>query len=536
MHMKTQGLVTFAQLAGTSCHFRFYAPPLWLPSSNMRVAFSFSLLFLLPIVAKGTFGYFSLKAHFPRQPLTTEKAAKKSVCKFCTYETKYLDQKLDHFNYDKNKTFQQRYLVSDKYWKPGKPILFYCGNEGDITWFCNNTGFMWDIAEEFQAMLVFGEHRFYGESLPFGNTSYKSPGHLGYLSSEQALADFATMIGDIKESKKGAETSPVIAMGGSYGGMLAAWFRMKFPNVVAGAIASSAPILQFQDITPCETFYKIVSDTFKKERESCYDLIEKSWNVVFEKGEKSSGRKNITNIFHLCKPLKNEDDVYHFRDWLSETWVNLAMVNYPYPASFLEPLPAWPIKAVCEHLEDDELEGDALLKAIYQAVSVYYNYTGSAKCFDIERQATKALGDKGWSFQACTEMVMPLCADGKDDMFYPFEWDFAAYSAGCKKWWGVTPKEFWAELQYGGKKISSHSNIVFSNGNLDPWSGGGVTRSISDSLIAIMIEGGAHHLDLRHKNKDDPQSVIDARNLEKKYMKEWITEWKKSKGNTKVTV
>ena len=34
-------------------------------------------------------------------------------------------------------------------------------------------GFMWDIAEEFNAMLVFGEHRFYGESLPFGNTSYK---------------------------------------------------------------------------------------------------------------------------------------------------------------------------------------------------------------------------------------------------------------------------------------------------------------------------------------------------------------------------
>lgn len=499
----------------------------------MKVALLFSLLF---IAVNGEYDYFRVKAHFPRQPLTLEKSAKKSVCKYCSYDTKYYVQKLDHFSYGKNKTFKQRYLVSDKYWKPGQPIFFYCGNEGDITWFCNNTGFMWDIAEEFNAMLVFGEHRFYGESLPFGNTSYKSPEHLGYLSSEQALADFSTMLENIRKNRKGAEKSPVIAIGGSYGGMLAAWLRMKFPNVVAGAIASSAPILQFQDITPCETFYKITSDDFKREGESCFNSIKESWDVIYHKGKTSSGRNNLTKTFHLCKPLKHEEDVVHFRDWLSGTWVNLAMVNYPYAASFLEPLPAWPIKAVCKTLQNDKLKGDALLKAIYKAVSVYFNYTGSAKCFDIEQQATKDLGDVGWSFQACTEMVMPLCADGKDDMFYPFEWDFQAYAEGCKDMWDVTPREFWAEIQYGGKKISSHSNIVFSNGNLDPWSGGGVTETISDSLVAVMIKEGAHHLDLRHKNKDDPQSVIDARNLEKKYMKQWIKDWRKSEGNRKIAV
>lgn len=74
----------------------------------------------------------------------------------------------------------------------------------------------------------------------------------------------------------------------------------------------------------------------------------------------------------------------------------------------------------------------------------------------------------------------------------------------------------------------SHSYVFFffyfyaSNGGLDPWRSGGVTESLSDSLIAILIPDGAHHLDLRFNNEYDPQSVLFTRKLEVMYFKKWI--------------
>jgi hypothetical protein len=45
--------------------------------------------------------------------------------------------------------------------------------------------------------------------------------------------------------------------------VLASWFRLKYPHIASGAIASSAPILEFDDVVPLDSFYHIVSNDFK---------------------------------------------------------------------------------------------------------------------------------------------------------------------------------------------------------------------------------------------------------------------------------
>ncbi|XP_056613248.1 lysosomal Pro-X carboxypeptidase isoform X1 [Triplophysa dalaica] len=439
-----------------------------------------------------------------------------------SYTTFYFDQQIDHLGFLENGTFKQRYLLNDQHWhKEGGPILFYTGNEGDIAWFCNNTGFMWDVAEELGAMLVFAEHRYYGESMPFGDESYSNAKYLNYLTSEQALADFAVLIKALKGNIPGAQKSPVIAIGGSYGGMLAAWLRMKYPSAVIGALASSAPIWQF--IVPCGGFYQVVTRDFTSGGVNCSSNIRRSWKAVDGISATVKGLQWLSQEFGLCSPLKSLEDVYAFKAWLQETWVNLAMVDYPYEANFLQPLPRWPVKEVCTHLQFDTGVSDKqLLHGISQAVRVYYNYSGDSPCLNTSQSATGNLGILGWFYQSCTEMVMPMCTDGINDMFEPQPWNFQAFSDECYGQFGVRPRKDWAEIVYGGGKISAHSNIIFSNGDLDPWMSGGVTKSISESLVAIMIEGGAHHLDLRYNNEYDPESVIRTRALEVQYFRKWI--------------
>lgn len=100
-------------------------------------------------------------AYFPSRAIYQSSLHKKPkiLTPKIPFKTQYFPQVLDHFTFkpQSSKIFYQKYLINSKYWHKGAPIFVYTGNEGNIEWFANNTGFMLDIAPKFQALLVFIE-------------------------------------------------------------------------------------------------------------------------------------------------------------------------------------------------------------------------------------------------------------------------------------------------------------------------------------------------------------------------------------------
>jgi len=134
--------------------------------------------------------------------------------------------------------FDLRYIVDDQYWIAdgmpikSQPIFFYAGNEGDIWNFYKNSGFITtSLAKEYGALVVFGEHRYFGQSYPFDEDEAFNEDNIVHLTLENVFGDYIDLLDFIKTKYK-AKDKAVIAFGGSYGGMLAAWMRMKHPNKI----------------------------------------------------------------------------------------------------------------------------------------------------------------------------------------------------------------------------------------------------------------------------------------------------------------
>ncbi|KAF5195121.1 Lysosomal pro-x carboxypeptidase [Thalictrum thalictroides] len=361
-------------------------------------------------------------------------------------EIHFYTQTLDHFNYrpESYATFQQRYVINSKYWggvNNNSPIFVYMGSETSIIGVAASGGFMTDNAPYFKALI----HRYYGDSVPFKEAD-QNASTLGYFSSTQALADYAELIINLKKNLS-AENCPVIVFGGSYGGMLATWFRLKYPHIALGALASSAPILYFDDITPQNGYHVIVTKDYKEASESCYNTIRESWSEIDKVGADPGGLNLLSQRFNTCKPL---DSTKELKDNLGLLYVIVAQYDAP---------PDYPVTKICDAI--DELpEGADILSRISAgfaaALNITFRETGCKNVVDLKPSKMSR-----WQWQTCTEMVMPIGYHENETMFQSNPFDLNKFIKNCQNLFGVTPRPHWITTEFGGHVSCIYTNYLF---------------------------------------------------------------------------
>ena len=288
-----------------------------------------------------------------RSPFTTH--TKLPDARNCSWKT--LTQKLDHFG-SLSTTFDQRLCLYDGFASTVTRILLYVGNESPVEEYVNNTGLMWEYASQRPGtLLVWAEHRYEAQSTPRTKGLRDC---LNFCTVEQALADYAIVIQKLR-SVHGQV--PVIAIGGSYGGMLAAWFRLKYPASVQGAIAASAPIWGLPLTRPPLNGGAIaVARAFGKAggSEHCARNLRGAFPLMAEIGKTSTGRTFLSERFRLCPGSIGGDAEAGLRlaKAVQGVFFDVAEADYPFASTYITSavgpgnyaLPAWPARVSCSEL------------------------------------------------------------------------------------------------------------------------------------------------------------------------------------------
>ena len=249
-----------------------------------------------------------------------------------------------------------------------------------------------------------------------------------FLTIEQAIADFSTFVVALKQRYK-TESSPVIAFGGSYGGVLSLFARLKQPNVFAGALASSAPPLK-KKLRSSNDFNVIVTQAYGNVSSHCPNIVRGAWKELQQLSTSSNGRAKIAVDLQLCSVPQSAEQAMSLYGWLTAALETMVQYGYPYPTHFDNPVPAFPFKVTCLAMLQSKQHHVSNLRAIRAAAQTYYNYTGQAgKCFAVDlnknynsKQLQTFVGASlsAWGYQTCTEVFQPIPSNGITDFYLPY--------------------------------------------------------------------------------------------------------------------
>ncbi|XWS45516.1 hypothetical protein CRYUN_Cryun15aG0143200 [Craigia yunnanensis] len=369
---------------------------------------------------------------------------------YLTTEELWFDQTLDHYSPYDHRQFKQRYYEFFDYFQvPDGPIFLKLCGESSCNGIAND--YISVLAKKFGAAVVSLEHRYYGKSSPFKSHTTEN---LKYLSSKQTLFDLAVFRQwyqeslNLKQNKTDAE-NPWFVFGISYSGALSAWFRLKFPHLTCGSLASSAVVLAVYNFTE---FDKQIGESAGAE---CKAALQETTKLVEQR--LTSNRKELKAQFGAAELEIDGDFLYFLAD--------AAVIAFQYGNPDI----------LCTPLVEAKKAGEDLVGAYAKYVKEYYvgSFGVSVETYNQKHLKNTAVNedssDRLWWFQVCTEVAYFQVAPSNDSI-RSSKVDTKYHLDLCKNVFGdgIYPDVDVTNIYYGGTKIAG-SKIVFTNGSQDPW-------------------------------------------------------------------
>lgn len=417
-----------------------------------------------------------------------------------TMEVNFFDQKLDHSD-PSSVTFKQRYFVDSHFAQGAKSPVFYivCGE-----WNCAGTGsytFVEDLAKKMNAHLVALEHRYYGESLPTRHLSTKNLKHLDLQSAIDDLASFQKFM-----MKSGGLHGKWVVFGGSYAGTLAAFYREKHPELVAGALASSAPVLMKNEFSEYDAHVAKVIN-----KSSCGDKVREAVKLIEMKLQTPEGSKEMRSLFKSEAIINDGDFLYVVADMLA------AAVQYGRDKMF------------CEAFNSKADLIAAYAKGGLDVLSAMGSTPFEISLAVAERKdVTPEDNMRQWMWQSCREFGWFQVANGVGaESSRSSKIDLAYHDEVCHRLYNVAVGSDGAlnEKWYYPLFNPEAGHIIFTNGSNDPWLNLSVVpgeEGKNPAFDLLMMEDAAHCNDLRLFSA--LPSVLAAHAQLKTIIEKWMLE------------
>lgn len=445
-------------------------------------------------------------------------------------------QKQTHFNLNNENFFQQRYWHNTQYYVEGGPHFLFLAGESTANeyWVTEEVQIM-RSARAYNASVYMLEHRYYGFSWP---TEDQLTSNLKeFLNAEEALADIAYFIETM--NKQNNYTNPKwITFGGSYAGVLSAWFREYYPHLTVGAIATSAPVEIKADFYE---YVMVVERSIKSssQGDNCYTVMKKGVEQIFQKTQSAKGRVELSNIFKL-NPSWNESsnpselDIQYFIQNFFGYFEGAIQYNNNNRNKYA--VPGGSIEDFCRVINNSaEQEEYKRVAEAMKAVAVHFDGQFSSLPNKYEDMVTElkrtdswdGISSRTWLFQTCYQFGYFQSSDIGDniigssrpvnffinlcnDVFEDWSYAHYIYSSVQK-----------TQRMYLGSENYNGTNVVFINGKIDPWSALGEYNE-RDSIEIRLLNSTAHCADMYVPRDSDPQELKDARLMIDNAIGKWL--------------